>query len=130
MMIGQRFSIYAARTPGPPEAWASVNVEYNGFALSSGPSGGCHGLRPVSGGAGVGRELGQHCRFASLTGSGTRPNGLPTGVIVGSAVVAKCVRTPGSESRGTYEWHLSDVKRYKRPRRVKRHPQPVWFQPF
>jgi hypothetical protein len=107
-IIGQRFSIYAARTPGPPEAWASVNGEYNGFALSSGPS------------------------------PGHQRNGLPRGVIVGSAVVAKCVAVtsrdysggegaellgkptaPLPDGRGSltalYEWHLTNVKRYKRP---------------
>ena len=31
---------------------------------------------------------------------------------------------------GTYHWHLSDVKRLKRPRKAKRMPQPVWFTPF
>ena len=52
---------------------------------------------------------------------------LPIGVIVGSAVISKCIR-----GEMYYEWHLKDVKRYKRPRKLPRgvQPQPVWFQPF
>ena len=50
---------------------------------------------------------------------------LPTGVIVGSAIITGCER-----NNGQYQWHLSDVKRLKRPRKPKRMPQPVWFTPF
>ena len=50
---------------------------------------------------------------------------LLTGVIVGSAVVDHC-----AANNGQYQWHLSDVKRLKRPRKPKRMPQPVWFKPF
>jgi len=50
---------------------------------------------------------------------------LPRGVIVGSAVIADCTR-----DNGHYEWHLTGVRRLKRPRRPKRMPQPVWFRPF
>ncbi len=81
-IIGERFYIYAARTPGPPEAWAELDFE------------------PTDPGA-------------------------PTGVIVGSAVIAQC-----EANNGHYEWHLTDVNRLKRPRKPKRMPQPVWFTPF
>ena len=50
---------------------------------------------------------------------------LPTGVIVGSAVIDHC-----AANNGQYHWHLTDVKRLKRPRKPKRMPQPVWFTPF
>lgn len=58
---------------------------------------------------------------------GIEPDELPRGVIVGSAVISKCVM-----GETYYEWHLADVKRYKRPRKVHPdcQPQPVWFQPF
>jgi hypothetical protein len=49
---------------------------------------------------------------------------MPTGVIVGTAVISDCRR-----NNGHYEWHLSKVKRIK-PRKPKGRPQPVWFQPF
>lgn len=52
------------------------------------------------------------------------PHDLPTGVIVGSAIIEKV--TMGDE---LYEWHLADVKRL-RPRKPARHPQPAWFNPF
>ena len=51
--------------------------------------------------------------------------GVPTGVIVGSATVTRCTR-----HNGTYEWHLTDVKRLKRTRKPKGMPQPVWSRPF
>ncbi len=53
---------------------------------------------------------------------------LPTGVIVGSAIIRKCIKN--CDGPPTYEWHLSGVKRLKRPRKVKGKPQPVWFRSF
>ena len=50
---------------------------------------------------------------------------LPTGVIVGSAVIAKV-----SQVDDMYRWHLADVARAKKLRKPKGHPQPVWFTPF
>ena len=54
---------------------------------------------------------------------------LPTGVIVGSAVVTHC--TPNGNP-GMYEWHLAKVRRFarRRMRKPTRQPQPVWFRPF
>jgi hypothetical protein len=49
----------------------------------------------------------------------------PTGVIVGTATITECRR-----DNGHFEWHLSDVKRMLHPRKPKRMPQPVWFNPF
>lgn len=51
--------------------------------------------------------------------------GLPTGVIVGSAVIEKV--TSGDD---VYEWHLGEVERVTRLRKPTGHPQPVWFTPF
>ncbi len=53
---------------------------------------------------------------------------LPTGVIVGSAVIEKV--TGPSEPDGLYRWHLSEVRRARRLRKPERHPQPAWFVPF
>ncbi|MGI9012663.1 MAG: ASCH domain-containing protein [Phycisphaerales bacterium] len=58
-------------------------------------------------------------------GADCRVSALHTGVIVGSAVISSC-----TAENGHYCWHLSDVRRYKRPRKVKRQPQPVWFVPW
>ncbi len=81
-IIGERFYIYAARTPGDEAGFAEL---------------GCEPGDP----------------------------GVPTGVIVGSAVINHC-----AANNGHYQWHLSDVKRLKRPRKPKRMPQPVWFTTF
>jgi len=50
---------------------------------------------------------------------------LPTGVIVGSAVIEKV--TAGDDF---YEWHLSAVERIDRQLKPKGHRQPVGFKPF
>ncbi|HEV7298595.1 MAG TPA: ASCH domain-containing protein [Tepidisphaeraceae bacterium] len=50
---------------------------------------------------------------------------LPTGVIVGTAVIERVTQGPTS-----YEWHLGDVQRATRLRKPTGHPQPVWFTPF
>ena len=73
---------------------------------------------------------------------------LPTGVVVGTAVIAKCEKIEdgglriedGVEASGQssiidtqsslFRWHLTDVERAKRLRKPKGHPQPVWFTPF
>lgn len=71
---------------------------------------------------------------------------LPVGVIVGSAVIEKCVEVSGQSSEvreeaspltsdlrplaSVFEWHLGDVQRVKKLRKPKGHPQPVWFTPF
>jgi hypothetical protein len=75
---------------------------------------------------------------------------LPTGVIVGSAIIERVtqrseVRSQRSDEpsltassltsdlcplTSIYEWHLTDVKRAKNFRKPKGHPQPVWFRPF
>jgi hypothetical protein len=63
-----------------------------------------------------------------------KPGELPTGVIVGSAVIERCDRidpvTPHSSLPTVFRWHLKDVQRFTRPRKPRRHPQPCWFQPF
>jgi len=50
---------------------------------------------------------------------------LPTGVIVGSAIIEKVTK-----SDDLYRWHLKDVERLSRLRKPRLHPQPVWFKPF
>lgn len=58
------------------------------------------------------------------------PRELPTGVIVGSAIIERVSLPDASAGDGLYRWHLVDVERAKRLRPPKRHPQPVWFEPF
>jgi hypothetical protein len=60
---------------------------------------------------------------------------LPRGVIVGSAVIEKCVplSSLNPEHRTLnplFQWHLADVRRATRFRKPRGHPQPVWFTPF
>ena len=53
---------------------------------------------------------------------------LPTGVIVGSAVIDRV--TGPSDEDGLYRWHLTGVRRARTLRKPLRHPQPGWFDPF
>ena len=50
---------------------------------------------------------------------------LPTGVIVGSAVIDRV-----SQEGSVYRWHLADVQRAAELRKPTRQPQPVWFRAF
>jgi hypothetical protein len=100
-IVGQRFYIYAA------QKWAGRSD------LTSRDHEGAEALSRVG-----------TAPLADARGSFSES--LPTGVIVGSAVISHCTNgTPG-----LYHWHLKDVRRYKTPRKVKRQPQPVWFKPF
>ena len=55
---------------------------------------------------------------------------LPTGVIVGSAVIERVTPPDPSDAGAKFRWHLTDVKRAKKFRKPRGHPQPVWFRPF
>jgi hypothetical protein len=74
---------------------------------------------------------------------------LPTGVIVGSAVIEACTpvtsdkllvasygestsspATSNLQPATLYQWHLGGIERAKRLRKPRGHPQPVWFTPF
>ena len=56
---------------------------------------------------------------------------LPTGVIVGSAVIDRVAcHAPLFNQQTFYQWHLRDVRRVSRLRRPARQPQPSWFRPF
>jgi hypothetical protein len=58
---------------------------------------------------------------------------LPTGVIVGSAVIERCSPPdPATDGAGgPFRWHLAGVERAAGTlRKPEGHPQPVWFRPF
>jgi hypothetical protein len=55
---------------------------------------------------------------------------LPIGVIVGSAVIDNVTSPDSSRPGELFRWHLANVRRVETLRKPKRHPQPVWFDPF
>jgi hypothetical protein len=55
---------------------------------------------------------------------------LPTGVIVGSAIIQKVTPPDPADAGALFRWHLVDARRAKRFRKPRGHPQPVWFNPF
>ncbi len=55
---------------------------------------------------------------------------LPTGVIVGTAVIEKVTPPDPFDAGALFRWHLVEVQRAKRLRKPAGHPQPVWFKPF
>jgi hypothetical protein len=105
--IGERFYIYASKQ------WAGVD----GDTVT-----GWHGDK-VNGTSAKGHPL-TRSPFHPLTQ-------LPTGLIVGTAVISHVTRIERSQAgRLCHQWHLKDVRRLARPRKPKRFPQPVWFRPF
>jgi hypothetical protein len=99
-IVGERFHIYASKTPAQRPIWSRD--------LSLG--------QPPAWMLELGEQVGM-IRADAL---------LPSGVIVGSAVIDRVTSTPD----GLYAWHLKDVERDPTPRPPRRHPQPVWFNPF
>ena len=56
---------------------------------------------------------------------------MPTGVIVGSAVIERVTPPDGADGAGgLFRWHLAGVERVGTLRKPTGHPQPVWFEPF
>ena len=104
-IIGERFYLYASQT------WAAGGVGAKAWStdLSMPGDGALPWLAELAEGARLFRE-------------GT----LPTGVIVGSALIDRV--TPGDD--GLFRWHLAGVERLASPRKPTRHPQPAWFRPF
>ena len=111
-IVGERFYLYAAgkwplrRKAAPPAPAWSKDLSIPG------PAGTGDGVPPWM------VELANGLRLF--------PHALPTGVIVGSAVIDRVEPGP----RGMFEWHLRDVERAPTLRKPLGHPQPVWFRPF
>jgi len=58
---------------------------------------------------------------------------LPTGVIVGSAIIERVTPPdPAADGGpgGPFRWHLAGVERAATFRKPRGHPQPAWFRPF
>lgn len=104
-VIGERFYIYAARKPAPPTAPGPIWS--HDLAMPAG--------RPGEAPPHWMLELAELLILKKL----------PTGVIVGSAVIDRV-----THHGDFYEWHLTGVERAAEPRKPTGHPQPVWFKPF
>ena len=102
-IIGERFFIYASMQPA---VGSRQSVWSGDLALPDRP------LPPWM------IELAEGLRL-------WKPGELPTGVIVGSAIIDRC-----SRGEGVYHWHLTGVERLAEHTRPRRHPQPSWFRPF
>ncbi len=62
---------------------------------------------------------------------GPESAGLPTGVIVGSAVIERCSPPdPAADGAGgPFRWHLAGAERAAKIRKPTGYPQPAWFRP-
>ena len=107
-IVGERFWIYASKTPVDRGSWSDAKPVWSRDLAVPDQTLPAWML-----------ELAEQVR---LIEPGTL---LPTGVIVGSAVIEKVTR-----GEQFYEWHLTGVERAERPHKPKGHPQPVWFRPF
>jgi hypothetical protein len=111
-IVGERFYLYAAgKWPTPKRRGAAAKAWSLDLAVP-GEGDGAATLPPWM------AELANGLRLF--------PHDLPTGVIVGSAVIEAVSR----RDDGMWQWHLAGVERAKRLRKPGGHPQPVWFQPF
>ena len=108
-IVGERFYLYAAK--GPFDSLRSLRAGKKAWSRDL--------AMPGDGPPGWMWELAEQLVLGG---------GLPTGVIVGSAVIERV--TAPAAGRGLYHWHLADVERMAAPRRPVGHPQPVWFWPF
>jgi hypothetical protein len=108
-IVGQRFYIYAARaarkSQAPEGIWSrdlSITAELPQWMT----------------------ELAEQVRMIE-------PGALlPTGVIVGSAVIGKVTPPDPAGEDPLFRWHLTAVRRAATLRKPARRPQPVWFRPF
>jgi hypothetical protein len=112
-IIGERFYIYASKRRGASWGEGQVNAAEKIWSDDLAVPGTISGGSPV--------PPAWMLELAKLL----ILDKLPTGVIVGSAVVERVTR--GDDF---YEWHLRDVQRIAPHRRPARHPQPMWFKPF
>ena len=119
-IIGQRFHLYAAGK------WPMRK----GRATATAMSGKAWSLDLVVPGAAGGSE---DVRDAALpwmaelaNGLTLFPHALPTGVILGSAIIENV----SQRDDGMWQWHLAGVERLQTPRRPTRPAQPTWFRPF
>lgn len=110
-IVGQRFYLYAAgKWPARRTATAAAAAKAKAWSVDLAEAG--EGVPPWM------AELANGLRLF--------PHELPTGVIVGSAVIENVSR----REDGMYQWHLAGVERARRLRKPAGHPQPVWFHPF
>ncbi len=58
--------------------------------------------------------------------AGCEEGSLPTGKVIGSVEVVGCRYLPGWKC---YAYKLANPVRFKRPRKVRNQPQPVWWSP-
>jgi hypothetical protein len=115
-IIGERFHLYAAGK------WPGAKRRAGAGAAGKGGTGGkAWSLDLAEAGAGIPPWMAELANGLRLF-----PGDLPTGVIVGSAVIEQVTR----RDDGMYQWHLAAVVRAKRLRKPSGHPQPVWFTPF
>lgn len=112
-IIGERFYIYAskARATLPVTVWSDD-------------------LRPATPPGWMVELAAQVKLFEELRSASGAAGELPTGVIVGSAVIERVTPPDPGEAGAPFRWHLVDVERATTFRRPARMPQPVWFNPF
>ncbi|HEV2292860.1 MAG TPA: ASCH domain-containing protein [Tepidisphaeraceae bacterium] len=148
-IIGERFYIYAARGTKPRRHEGTEGIYASRGGTKAGRHEGTKGIWSVDLAAAEEPlapwmvELAEGLRM-------WKPGELPTGVIVGSAVIERCVEvasvplpvvstgtaaddspaTASSHRTTMFEWHLRGVERASRLRKPRGHPQPVWFEPF
>jgi hypothetical protein len=140
-IIGERFHIYAAQKADPGQdddpAAEARRIWSNDLAV------------PRSARRGTSADDGEPPPWMLELAARLISKDLPTGVIVGSAVIERCEEVRGQKSEvreqagallpltsdlrpltSLFAWHLTGVERAGRLLKPTGHPQPGWFRPF
>lgn len=133
-ILGERFHIYAAgKWPPPVSTVERLQMEratriWSGDLAMVGGEGLEVGRQQLESGVRASGHAGPPEWMLELMAQLLARRDLPTGVIVGSAIIRTV--TPPREVDGLFRWHLAEVERAATLRKPNGHPQPVWFEPF
>jgi len=112
-IIGERFYIYASKKPSAFSFLLSAKPWSTDLRIATPPA-----------------WLMELAEQVKLIEPEMLAGALPSGVIVGSAVIERVSPPDPADPAGMFRWHLADVQRALRLRKPTRRPQPVWFKPF
>ena len=118
-IVGERFYIYASK-----KKWSVASDQWPANVWSDDLRVGTPPLWMI--------ELTEQVKMIEpdLQKLGQAVASLPTGVIVGSAIIEKVTPPDPSDPAALFRWHLVEVQRAKHLIEPRLHPQPVWFNPF
>jgi hypothetical protein len=131
-IVGERFYLYASKSgakAGKSRTSGQLKTSSAGYVVGESVGGVIDGRAQV-----WSRDLSVACPPAWMVELAEqlrvlKPGEvLPTGLIVGTAVIREVV--PPRDDQDYFRWELSEVERLSTPLKPERQPQPVWWRPF